>query len=302
MPASGPEKGEGDMRRAQRVGRAKVLMGGIIIGLMIMGWVPLPMSADPINCIYGFVTAEDTGQPITDLEILFTNERTSETIAAETNEMGYYYISLDDFQQGWNPGDYILFDPEELENYYVCHAELFLSLNIPNYAYQMDLIDTPIPSQSGYEPVHFGSLAIHNRNRDQSHLNFAYSSGNTVYLDQDSSGVDILATSCWTDDGSGLSPGQSYTVYVTFEMKTRYHKLGGAWTRNDRIDRQYDISYGENNNRNPPNLRVSYSKTELSNVILGDSLDIQFRISCAYDEMSWEKIGQVSNVHFVFGA
>ncbi|MEM2991117.1 MAG: hypothetical protein QXQ02_08050, partial [Halobacteria archaeon] len=70
----------------------KVLMGAIVIGLTSM-ILQLPLTATPNNCIYGYVTKEDTGQPISGVEILFTLERTHETVATDTDEGGYYYLS-----------------------------------------------------------------------------------------------------------------------------------------------------------------------------------------------------------------
>jgi len=59
-----------------------------------------PVTADGPTSISGYVTDDSTEDPIDDVELAFENLRTEETVYAQTNQYGYYYLALNSFTQG----------------------------------------------------------------------------------------------------------------------------------------------------------------------------------------------------------
>lgn len=83
----------------------KGIYPAIVICILVGMLIPVPVKADGLTSISGIVTDETTTYPVNGVELAFENLRTEETIYAQTNQYGYYYLSLSSFTEGWLSGD-----------------------------------------------------------------------------------------------------------------------------------------------------------------------------------------------------
>ncbi len=260
-----------------------------------MGNIPFSAEADrPSTCVWGYVTTEDTGEPMPYIEILFTLERTSETIAAETDQGGYYYISLKNFIQGWRTGDYVFLRPELLSDYFICHAVIYLSPNVNNYAYQMDLGGTPIPN-ADYVVDDAGSMFVVNHDWNLTRIKNMHED-NEVIGCQGYEGVQIFVTCCYEDDGS-TAPLYGAIVEIVWQISSKYHNAQ-QWIKHAYRYWEYAISPGEYESGNPPNIMIEWSAEELSQGLR--TIDIRMHVFCGWESGSWEKETIVENIRYRF--
>ena len=252
---------------------------------------PAPVAGDPSNCIYGYVTASDTGDPIADLELQVQNLRTSECIYVTTGENGYYLAHLDDFSE-WAEEDYIWIQSGYLAGYAICDPILYLSpIASPNYAYQFNLIGTPLTggNEGGFYPIDLASMHMTNNEITQSGVQW----GQGIYnekefiISDEYNGVDIIVSPCYFDDGTNdVAQNCDMTVIYTFTLLYRKHYQENEWHSQDTstVTGSYTVHWHTIESGNPKNLYVHLSKDEAKN----HYWDFCAFMSCDDDGVDWD--------------
>lgn len=97
------------MRRAQKVGRAKGLMGSMVICIMLMGVMPIPpiVRAESNYYVAGTARWASNHQPVMETDVRLRNLETNESIYTVTDNNGYYQFNLSDFENEVQDGDYL---------------------------------------------------------------------------------------------------------------------------------------------------------------------------------------------------
>ncbi|MEM2991118.1 MAG: hypothetical protein QXQ02_08055 [Halobacteria archaeon] len=203
-------------------------------------------------------------------------------------------ISLNDFIQGWQTGDYISIQPQILNDYFICHAMVYLSPDVENYAYPMDLIGTPIPYEN-YAVSTAGSMYVVNHNQQQSYFK-EYLDDNEKVPCKGYDGVQIFASPCFSDDGS-TSPPVGVEVSIVWQLSSKYH-FAQQWIKNAYRYWDYAIYPGEYESGNPPNLMVEWTADELDKGIR--RVDIRMHIWCSWISGNWTKETIIENIQFDF--
>lgn len=285
----------------------KVLYCAVILGMLICVMMPNPADATRVPKITGCVKTEDTLAPMPDLEIAFINQRTLETIYDITNENGYYCILLDDFSD-WETGDFVKIDPNEMPEYYACHAMVYLSPYVADYSYTANLWGTPLMFPD-HAQVSVGWMYATNRNIQKSQAAFGYVDNAQIHVDKRSKGVDIIVDPSFSDDGTGL-PREDwlYFVDISWEMWTR--QTGDPLWNMDQYSSaslHYEIKSTTSQCGNP-NMPANLVEPWTKQSLLLKNVDIKIRLSVQYDygDYGWQLPAQgeliLSNINFIFDA
>ncbi|MEM4730050.1 MAG: carboxypeptidase-like regulatory domain-containing protein [Thermoplasmata archaeon] len=203
------------MRRAQRVGRAKVLMGMTVIWILMVGSNPFKVVGEEHYYITGYVTTSDGNGSTANIEISFLNIRTCEVKSTTTDEEGYYVFDATTFQQGFIEGDDVEistsgnpFGYEGSFKLITSDDRMFLYHNI-----ECNIMLFPSIPQPWSDTI----LNIHvSCRRDSNVIKWSRQPG-LVYVPQSSGSIMVRAFySCW-DDGYSYFPQQDPTYNVKID-------------------------------------------------------------------------------------
>lgn len=265
-----------------------------------MTTIPVPTFGTGGPSIEGFVTAENTGQPIVNLDITFQLQRTMAEIYAQTDEQGHFEVLLDDFQGGWQPGDIVWIIPGQIDGYYVCHPYLEISsVMAPDYQFHIDLSATPISEDSNI--IDMGSMWLKNHDQNSSYIYKTLIDGQEKLIDKKFKSVSIVCSCCYQDDGTNdLSPGQSLDVYYVYTLESRVNGTVQWGYHNDVTSGYYTVYYGRSTQSNPPNINFEITKQENFNRRWDFHFNIYSRNLYDSNEVFVNKSAYLYNIKFRF--
>ena len=248
----------------------KLIISAVVV-LFVGIIIPVPCQATIFeDCIYGYVFTQDTDDPVVDMEIQFIELTTNATGYTTTDETGFYYFDLNEFDT-WATGDLVKLNPQNFCNYFVCHPIVSLADDGSNNSYEMNLLATPTEQPFETEPgvpvpypnplpeeynYNFdgGNLCEQYRSAIWSYVRCSFDNDSEIEIPMTASAVRVCFTPCYQDSGDSIPEQKGYyTVDLMAEMFYRINGQG-TWPPAAQSEHQYVIHKGEKKGENWDNV------------------------------------------------
>jgi hypothetical protein len=230
--------------------KMRKILASVALCVLFAGMVPLNVVGDDSFDITGTLTCDDTGDPLANIEISFTNLRTQEIEYATTNSTGVYQFNLSEFNDNWMDGDYIAIHPAPAvqRHGYICSV----ILNALEQHIHCDLTESLLAGELamfiGVSNRQSNTNNIMTNIDDDQHIDFYVSHAQDLHV----------YTSCsYYDDALTNLPDHSATYNVSIYYYIKVTVNGWAYYPENSLQMYYDTVYNGNEVQRDPLIEVS---------------------------------------------